>query len=110
MTDTNEAFVIIKPEGCIAEEYQKIIAQIRETFIIKSAWGRMPDKKAIKELDITNEKCICMILEAKEGQSLEKIKKVVEELPVAYAETIKEVAEQIAIWKPQFISNPKGEE
>jgi len=109
MTDTNEAFLIIRPEGCATEEYQKILLKIRDTFDIKSAWGRMPDTKSMEKFKLENKKCICMILSAKEGQSLEKIKEVAKELPVIYATTVKEVSEQIALWRPKFISNPNTE-
>lgn len=109
MTDTNEAFIIIKPEGCETEKYQNILIEVRKTFTIKSAWGRMPDKQAIEELKITNKKCVCMILGAIEGQSLQKIEQLAKGLPIVYAKTIKEVAEQIAVWRPKFISEPKQE-
>lgn len=131
--DTNEAFIVFKPESYKDPKvYREILKRIKAKFKIKAMWPKVPNLEILKTFSLPNEyekkKFLCAILQStNKSPTLELVKEVVgrntnpkkcmlgsirrdlggEEALVLYSNTVEEVAEHIAVWRPIFLKVTK---
>lgn len=133
MSYTNEAFVLFKPESYHNQKtYKEIHKRLKLKFDIRAMWPKVANAAMLEVFSLSKEyegqRFLCAIVRAKNKDTvtLDLIKEVIgrDSNPkrcmlgsirrdlggdrdlLLYSQTVKEVADHIAIWRPVFVNPP----
>lgn len=133
MADTNEAFVIFKPESYKKDRklYKEVLRRLRIKFDIKAMWPKKATAEQLQTFQLdksyNNQRFFCAIVKSKTNvRSLDLIKEVIGRVAdpkkcmlgsirrdlgdlLLYSENVKDVADHISIWRPIFLK-PKSKD